>query len=380
MVRIAILRREPRASFSMDVYADGLVRGLRAVRPDWDILELQPSPTVPGGNPWWTGVQKYYRRYGQFPRAARRCEVDLFHITDHSDGHLAYELCHTGQPVVVTCHDLINWLQPENIRDQARLAPVSRAIWKYAVRGLRRADQIITVSHHTAQDVVRLLKVNPLGVTPVANGVDPAFRPLPAAAIATIRRRYQIDPDQFCLLHVGSNHPRKNVLALLRVLHQLRDEGWPVRLIKAGAAFNREQSALIADQALAHHLIHLERPDQAQLVDLYNAADLLVPPSLYEGFGITPLEVMACGTPVVTSNVTSLPEVVGAAGIMVDPHRLEAIAGAVRQLMQSEPERQRLIQLGQARVQDFTWEATAAQVAQVYEKLLDRAGDPCRKG
>jgi glycosyltransferase involved in cell wall biosynthesis len=372
MVRIAILRREPNVSFSMDVYANGLASGLKAVRPQWDIINLQPNDIRSIANPWLAGLQKYYQRYWQYPRLAQKSDVDLFHIIDHSDGHLAYWLPKTGKPVVVTCHDLINFLQPENISDQARLAFVSRVIWKYAVSGIRQASHIIAVSQHTAKDVTDLLGVDCAALTPVPNGVDSAFRPLPADEIATIRQQYKISPDQFCLLHVGSNHPRKNVLAVLEVLKRLRSQGKKVCLIKAGATFSQTQAAFIEENNLSTAITHVTKPTKETLVELYNAADALLSPSLYEGFGITLLEAMACDTPIITSNVTSLPEVVGAAGMMVNPRRVDEIAQAVIQLIKEDDYRQQLIEKGRARVKTFTWENTAEQVAQVYEKLLDK--------
>ena len=370
MVRVAILRREPKASFSMDVYANGLVRGLRARRPDWEIVELQPERTLLRANPWRAGLQKYYQRYWQHPKSVRQQKVDLFHIIDHSDGHLAYWLSKTNKPTVVTCHDLINFLQPENIQDQAKLAFLSTAVWKHAVKGLRHADHIVAVSAHTAKDVTELLGIDPVNLTPVPNGVDPDFRPLPAGVVASARAQYGIAEDQVCLLHVGSNHPRKNVLTVLKALRQLRSQGIKTCLIKAGAALSQEQTDFVKENELIADIIHVSQPNKANLIELYNLADALVSPSLYEGFGITLLEAMACDTAVITSNVTSLPEVVGSAGIMVNPRSVEEIVRAVLQLTEENYRRQ-LINKGRERVKAFTWENTAEQVAQVYEKLLD---------
>ncbi len=371
MVKIAILRREPGASFSMDVCANGLAGGLKAVRPDWEVVALAPPVgALTSANPWIKGLNKYYRRYWQYPRQARQCDADVFHIIDHSDGHLAYWLTKTNRPVVVTCHDLINFFQPDNIRDQARLAAVSTAIWKYAVRGITKADRIVTVSAHTARDVVKLLAVDAHKITPVANGVDPAFVSLPEET-GVIRARQQLPADKFCLLHVGSNHPRKNVITVLKVLKMLLDQSLPVHLIKAGADFSAAQTAFIEKNDLWGAIAHFSKPGKSTLVDLYNAADVLLSPSCYEGFGITLLEAMACGTPVVTSNVTSLPEVVGEAGIMADPLDVAKLSQAVRHLYEDVDHRNDLIQRGLKRVPRFTWAHSAEQVAQVYEKLLD---------
>jgi len=370
MVKVAILRRAPGASFSMDVCADGLIRGLRAVRPSWEIVELRPEGGGKRTRSLIAGLQKYYRRYWQYPRRARRCDADLFHVIDHSDGHLVRWLSQTCQPTVVTCHDLINFFQPDNIRDQASLASVSTAIWKYSVRGVCQADWVVTVSKHTALDVTKWLNVEPARITPVPNGVDAAFQPLNEASSA-IRARYDLPADKLCLIHVGSNHPRKNILTVLAVLKSLKDRGLSVHLIKAGASFSQAQTDFIELHSLEDAIAHFDQPNQTTLVDLYNAADVLLSPSLYEGFGITLLEAMACGTPVVTSNVTSLPEVVGDAGIMASPLDVDELAMGIQRLHNNDRYRRELIQSGLLRVKDFTWECSAEQVAQVYEKLLD---------
>jgi glycosyltransferase involved in cell wall biosynthesis len=373
MVKIAILRREPGFSFSMDVYADGLVRGLKAVCPNWQITELQPQLNLKGagGNAYVNGINKYYQRYWNYPSTVKRHDADLFHVIDHSDGHLVYWLRKTGKPVVATCHDLINFYQPGNIEDQAKLPAISAAVWKYAVRGLRQADHVITVSDYTAKDVTRLLGVPSTHLTTVPNGFDSDFAVLSTEAIQSIRQAYQISPQQFCILHVGSNHPRKNILTVLKTLSVLKEQGLPVQLLKAGAAFNSDQQAFIREHQLAGSIRYLGKPDKATLVQIYNAADVLVSPSLSEGFGITILEAMACGTPVITSNVTSLPEVVGNGGILVDPEDVAAIVQAVCTLLKDSAYRQTLIERGFARVKAFSWEKTAEQVAQVYQNLLD---------
>ncbi|MBD1918198.1 MULTISPECIES: glycosyltransferase family 1 protein [Cyanophyceae] len=369
-MRIAIVRRALGASFSMDVYADGLVGGLRQVRPHWDVVEIIPSFLEYQGSAL-SRVGKYYRRYGQFPRQVRRhTDVDLFHIVDHSDGHLCYTLGRAQRPVVVTCHDLINYIQPENISTQTRAPLVSTWIWRYAVQGIALADHIIAVSDHTAKDVMATFAVEPTRVTTAHNGVDPAFRPLPPAAVAAARSRYQLAPDTLCLLNVGSNHPRKNLVAVLKALAVLHQQGLPVHLLKAGADFTADQKTYLQQQNLTDCVTYVGKPEQAELVKLYNAADILVAPSLYEGFGITPAEAMACGTPVVVANATALPEVVGSAGLLVPPEDIGAIAAAIRQLHEQPDTYQHLVKAGCDRAQRFTWAAHAEHAALLYENLV----------
>lgn len=374
-MRIAIVRRALNSSFSMDVYADGLVTGLRQVRPQWSVVEITPSFSEYQGS-IVNRIGKYYQRYWSFSRQIqKRTDIDIYHIVDHSDGHLVYGLRKTGKPIIITCHDLINYIQPENLDNQSKLPLISKQIWNYAVQGICHADYIVTVSDHTAKDVRKIFSIAPIKLTTAYNGVDPVYRPLSQPQAASIRATYGIAHDTFCLLNVGSNHPRKNVFSILKALAELRQQTAPihypqVHFIKAGADFTNEQKIFITEQNLTDCVTYAGKPDKEALAWLYCVADALIAPSIYEGFGITLLEAMACGTPVITSNVTSLPEVVGEAGIMVAPEDTQAIVEAILKLINDVNYRDNLIKQGTQRVKTFTWQNAAETVAQVYEKAI----------
>lgn len=368
-MRVAIVRREPAVSFSMDVYADGLIDGLRAVRPHWEVVSLQPQ-TGQHANAIVRGIKKYHYRYWKYPKLARSQSVDLVHVIDHSDGHIAYWFKNSPRPVVVTCHDLINFAHPENIGDQARLAFVSTQAWRYAVRGLRHADHIVAVSGYTAKDINRLLGIADHQITVVPDAVETGFQPITAEQRMETRQRYQIPPEAYCLLNVGSNHPRKNISTLLQVLRSLHAADAPAYLLKVGADFTAEQKAFIQQQQLSPWIIYAGKPDKLELIKLYGTADVLVAPSLYEGFGMTLLEAMACGTPVVTSNTSSLPEAAGDAALFAAPTDVEAIANAIKSIRTDTTVKETLISRGLERVQNFTWQNTAERVARVYENIL----------
>ncbi len=371
-MRVAIVRRAPGSSFSMDVYADGLVAGLTAVRPEWEIVELAPPSYSPAkkSNSWSTGIWKYYQRYWRYPQNVEKQNVDIFHIIDHSDGHLVYRLKTTSKPIIVTCHDLINLIHPENLHEQARLPVVSMAVWQYAVRGLCKADRIVAVSANTARDLVQKLNIAIDQITVVPDAVEPLFHLLPQDEVKSFRQQHGISPETTCLLHVGSNHPRKNVFTILRVLEVLRERGLPIHFWKAGADFTAEQKTFIQSYRLENFVTYLGKPNKCTLVQIYNAADILLSPSLYEGFGMTILEAMACGTPVITSNVTSLPEVAGDAAVLVAPTNVQAIVETISRLQNDSIYHQELSSKGLARARLFTWEATAEQIATTYEKLI----------
>ena len=368
-MRVAILRREPQFSFSMDVYANGIAYGLRKVRPDWEIWELMPKIPSNSANSLVKGLQKYYHRYWHYPRRLRHQQVDIFHIIDHSDAHLVYWLKQFGQPQVVTCHDLINLVRPETFWGKARFPLISMATWKWAIGGMERADRIIAVSEHTARDITQHLKPKSSEITVIPNAVDRKFHCLDSDTIEAFRQQHNLTAECFYLLNVGSNNARKNVATVLKVLAQLKKQGLKVNFWKAGTGFDREQQAFIQTHNLEPNITYWGEPDDATLIKLYNTADVLVSPSLYEGFGMTILEAMACGTSVVTSKVSSLPEVAGDAAILTEPTDVAAITAAISRLQEDATWRQSLIERGLERVKQFSWAVTAEQVAQVYEQL-----------
>ena len=373
-MRVAIVRREPKVAFSMDVYADNLIAGLKTVHPDWEIIEIAPEPWSDDlENLWHSGnpLKKYYERFYNHPRTVSQIDADLFHIIDHTNGHVAYGLKKLGKSVVVTCHDLVQYVYPEILKNQSRFPALSMAVWQHSVRGIAAADGAIAISSNTAQDVTKWLNVEPAKVSVVLNGVDPSFRVLEPQIVAEWREKHIRSPEEICLLNVGSNHQRKNIETVLKVVKQLADRDVSIRLWKIGEQFTNEQQQFIEANNLAEHITFLGKPNHEELVLLYNAADILLAPSLYEGFGLTILEAMGCGTPTITSNVSSLPEVAGNAAVLVEPMDVDAIVEAVKQINNEPNYRQDLIDKGLARVKEFSWQKTAAQTADFYQQIVN---------
>ena len=371
VMKVVIVRRESGAALSMDVYTDGLVAGLKTVRPDWRIFEIAPTP-VNEHKPSWSGVngfRKYYERFWQHPRAVTRQPADIVHIIDHTSGHIARWLKKTNPSVVVTCHDLVQLIYPENT-GQTALPQLSLAAWRFSVWGMKQCDHVIVVSSNTAKDVRQFLNIESKRITVVPNAVDSRFCVLAPEEIELFRQQKGISPKTICLLNVGSTHPRKNMLTILTVLEALKNQGLSVCLWKVGSDFTAEQKTFIQNHDLENFITYFGKPDKSTLVQIYNAVDVLLSPSIYEGFGFTILEAMACGTPVVTSNVSSLPEVAGNAAILVEPMDVQAMSEAICHLQSDSNYRCELINKGLARARLFTWERTAEQVAIVYEKLI----------
>lgn len=370
-MKIAILRRSPGVSFSMDVYADALIAGLNVVRPNWTITSWYPHNPAQGTrtNSLHKGLQKYYQRYWLYPKQVQRVEADVFHIIDHSDGYLVSALKKTQRPVIVTCHDIVNWIHPEWFQNRAKFSRLSMATWKHSLRGMCQADQVATVSAHTAKDVIEHLDFPAERIRVIPNGVAAAFKPLETDGRLATRREFGIPENCVCLLNVGSNNPRKNVITVLKVLKRLRERGLSVHFCKAGDDFTEGQQTFISEHGLSPYLSYAGKPDQTLLTRLYNATDALVAPSTYEGFGFTVLEAMACKRPVIAANATALPEVVGDAAILVDPLNVTEICDAVRKIYRDPDFAQDLAQAGWERAQQFTWERAAEQFAQAYEAM-----------
>jgi glycosyltransferase involved in cell wall biosynthesis len=266
---------------------------------------------------------------------------------------------------VVTFHDLSYVLYPEsfNTANRAYLRFFSR--WT-----ARRADRLIAVSENTKLDLARLLGIPADKVDVVPHGIEEVFHPFPKAEVEAFRLRKGL-PERF-LLFLGTIEPRKNLETLVEAYALLRAAGLPHALVIAGAkgwqfagVFAKvEQLGLTGSVLFPGYVPYCEQPLW------YNAADLFVYPSLYEGFGFPPLEAMACGAPVVASRTSSLPEVVGEAGLLCDPQSAEALAETVRRAL-SEPElREHLAASGLARAGLFSWRQAARRTAAVYAKAV----------
>lgn len=364
---VILARSIPGESKSMDVVAEALVRGLRSACPSLRVKVITPPRSLANASVL-SKVMKYAFKYFVYPILLLSKRGDIYHIVDHSYAHLAYILRLTGRPVVITCHDLVNFDQ--DVPLQSMLSSIlSLRVWHWTVRGLKRASHVVAVSGRSAQDVVRHLRVPTERVTVVHNGIDGVFRPLPPEKAVAFRRHHSVGETEYCLLHVGGSRPRKNVITVLRALRHLREQGHPFRFWKVGKDLSPEQAAYVREHHLEDSVTYLGSLSEQDLVLAYNAADVFVFPSLLEGFGLPVLEAMACGTPVITSNTSSLPEVAGDAAILVEPTDEEAIAEAAIRLCTETGFRAAQVQRGLQRAHCFTWGRAARRVADVYASV-----------
>jgi glycosyltransferase involved in cell wall biosynthesis len=258
--------------------------------------------------------------------------------------------------------------------------PYNRDAWRSHLENhiVPYGDAILTFSEHTRQDLAKTYGVHPdrIHVTPLAAGEQ--FRP--------VRERRELDADlerfnlrgQRYILSVGTLEPRKNLELLLRAYSRLvrGRPALPQKLVLAGARGWLEAPIFAAVESLGlqDRVVFLGHSNP--LAVLYNGADLMVYPSLFEGFGLPPLEAMSCGTPVITSNSSSLPEVVGDAGIQVDPQDEEELCAAMRRVLEDDALRHHLSEAGLKRSREFSWDRTAAITLKAYEAALARRPFP----
>ncbi|HYN87615.1 MAG TPA: glycosyltransferase family 1 protein [Ardenticatenaceae bacterium] len=267
-------------------------------------------------------------------------------------------------PMVVTIHDLTLRLLPEYHPPQRR-AVMSPLLGPAA----RQATRIIAVSETSKRDIVRLLGAPEEKVSVIYEAAGPAFRRRPEAEVAEVLRRHSLRRPY--ILYVGTIEPRKNLVRLVRAYARLRASGRREMLVLVGAlGWGYEPLfAEIERLGIGDSIVHLGFVPQEELVALYNGAALFVFPSLYEGFGLPPLEAMACGTPVITSSTSACAELAGDAAVLVDPSDETALADAMGRVLGDATLREELSARGLIHAGKFSWQLTAAQTMKVYSEV-----------
>jgi glycosyltransferase involved in cell wall biosynthesis len=317
-----------------------------------------PSPSLTLG----TGLAKLWFEQVSFPLACRR--LDLAHVP-----YFASPLF-PPVPTVVTVHDLIPLLLPAY-----RGSPLVRLYTRLVAAAARRAEAIITVSQASKRDIVRCLRIPPERIHVTYEAAGDAFRPTEnKVQLKVVCQKYAL-PERY-LLYLGGFDQRKNLSTLLRAFAMLVNRQPQVRLVIAGRLSGRDSPLFPDPRRLAGELGIEEKviftgwvPEEDKPA-LLSGATAFVFPSLYEGFGLPPLEALACGTPVIASNCSSLPEVVGEGGILVEPTDVKALAEAMEVLLVDDALRAELRKRALAQAARFSWQQTAVVTLTVYRKVV----------
>lgn len=357
-------------------YVRQLAHHLTQVAPELDLTLVAPrhvamreiplrARAAPVAGPLDSNLGKLLAEQSLIPLAAQRAEADVLHVPYFAPPW------RSPLPVVVTIHDLIPLLLPAY-----RGGLAVRAYTAWVARAAHRAHRVITDSHASRRDILERLRMPTDRVQVVYLAADRAFHPMERpedSALAALRQRLGLPQDY--LLYLGGFDQRKRVPELLQAYHRsgLAAQGLPLviggRLPANDTPFAPHPGRVAAELGLGSSVQFLDWVDEADKPALYRGARLFCFPSAYEGFGLPPLEAIASGTPVVACAGSSLEEVVGPGGLLVQPGGIDALADAMLRLALDDAMRARLAALGLAHAATFSWEATARQTAAAYHEV-----------
>lgn len=293
-------------------------------------------------------------------------EYDGYDLTNQSLSFIAKK----RQLSIVTVHDIIELTHPQSSG--------ATLLNKYLQSGIPKAKHIIAVSEFTKQQVCDYFTYPEERITVIPNGVSDAFHPVEHFSETQEYKQalqdLQLEHKAPFILFVGSEHPRKNLQLVLQAIANLKQEFPDITLIKVGGpgiAAGRNSTLSLMDSLGIHdRVVFVEDVAELTLINLYRLAHILVAPSFLEGFGLTPLQAMACGTPVVCSNTTSLPEVVGNAALTCAPDNLLAFTENIRSVLTDRDLAQLLTKKGLEQAKKFSWDQAAKQTLEVYKKVF----------
>ncbi|WPC42048.1 glycosyltransferase family 1 protein [Clostridium sp. JS66] len=309
--------------------------------------------------------KKYHKFFEQcyFPNNLKDENIDIYHIPQNGIGLSQNIECKK----VVTIHDLIPYILPETVGNGYLIK-----FLKEMPKIMETCDGIITVSECSKRDILKFFPMNEskVFVTPLA--ADKKYKPLDKSKCRRlIRKNYDID-NPF-ILYIGGFSPRKNVKSLLMAfskVYRKLPEDYDLVIVGASKDDIHLLKDLSHDLNIRSHVKFTGFVEEELLPTFYNASSVFVYPSTYEGFGLPPLEAMSCGTPVITSNISSIPEVVGDAGILIDPFNIKSLEDSLEHLLNSKSLVEKLINKGLNQSSKFSWEKTSEETLKVYKNIL----------
>ncbi len=291
---------------------------------------------------------------------SRREHIDLYHGTN-------FRLRGKGRMGnVVTIHDLAFKRYPQFLKKKyGQFLSILKT-----KRDVHRADRVIAVSRQTARDIVEFLKVDPRKIKVIYHGVDSQFRPdVPLGFISAVRNKYGLGTSPY-ILWVGTIEPRKNLQALIKSYGQLKTFHREYSLVLGGGWGWKYEEIFPLIRSLGETVKVTGYLSREDLIALYAGAYLFVYPSLYEGFGMPLLEAMSSGVPVIASNTSCIPEVVGEAGILVNPLDVLQMAGAITRVLSDKALHASLREKGMERAKSFTWDRAAQETLVLYREII----------
>ncbi len=300
-------------------------------------------------------------------------KYDVYHIMTQTLGRLSIFI----HPSIITVHDIYplkgSLTEPTMYGDLKSLPYGNKLISaayhtfvRESIKSVKYADVIITPSHYTKKELISLLQINSQKIKVVPHGIrHDLFKP--RDKIKT-RKILDLPLNKKIVLHVGSENPRKNIPTLIKAFAKLQKDGYRNTILLRVGETQTNTHKLISTLHLDESVLEFGLRDQSELCYLYNAADVLVFPSLYEGFGLPVIEAMASGCPVIAADRTSLPEVLGDAGILCDPLNINELAEAMKMFLGDKELRQKCSQKGLKRAAMYSWERVVKETVKIFKE------------
>jgi glycosyltransferase involved in cell wall biosynthesis len=356
---------------SMKLYADRLGTALEA--QDVAVERLRPREVLPARwRAFWLGdkVDSYAGRFLYYPRiaAAASSSPHVYHIVDHGQAFLIGSV--DPRRTVVTCHDLMLLVQASGRLGSRARSGVALTVFRRVVQRLRLAAAVVAVSEQTRRDLTQFLDIDPCRIEVISSGLNQPFAPASGAREAG-RRRWGLHQKKV-VLQIGDAF-YKNVETCLHIVARLRRRGLAVTFLRGGRLLSPRLLILAENLGIQDLILDLGRVPDSDLPLLYNAADVLLCPSLYEGFGWPPLEAMACGTPVVCSRGGSLAEIAGPAALTADPEDIDHLVDHVGTVLTDATVAARLRERGIHHAARFDWSITARKLVDLYQRVREAA-------
>ncbi|UZW14523.1 glycosyltransferase family 1 protein [Clostridium pasteurianum] len=308
--------------------------------------------------------RRYHRFFQEyfFPKDIKKDNIDIYHISQNGIGLSQNINCLK----VVTIHDLIPYIMPETVGRGYLLK-----FLKDMPQIISEADAIITVSEYSKKDILKFFPINPdkVFVTPLA--ADKIYKPLDKNYCKKyISKKYNINSP--FILYLGGFSARKNVSSLIKSYEKVsKDISKDIKLVICGSKKDDIENLIRMklNSKISENIIFTDFIPNEDLPIFYNSCEVFVYPSLYEGFGLPPLEAMSCGTPVITSNTTSIPEVTGNSALLIDPQNIDMLSEKLYKVLTSDLIKKDLSNKGLKRSLEFSWIKTAQDTLEVYEKI-----------
>ena len=313
-------------------------------------------------------ISRFCKRFGthwrifEIAKIAKKKRVDLFHGLSHV---LPFWLGSYGIPTVLTIHDVIYMRFPDFYKN------IDIRLYKFHTRsGCRRATRILAISHQTKEDLIHFFNINPDKIVVIHQSCDKRFyERVTTEQKELVRQRYHL-PERF-ILSVGTIESRKNQLAILKgIVEEKLDV--PVVLLGKPTEYKQLLDEFIVEAGIRSQLIFLHGTNMEELQTIYQLAEVMVYPSFFEGFGLPVLEAQASGCPVITSDISSMPEAGGDGAIYIDPYNSAEIGAAMRRVLSDEKMREELIQKGTANASLFSEQLVGEKLMNLYQSLVNK--------